>query len=81
MDQVLESVRTGDWATSDTALAITEMHSAEEVLELRMKISTLAMQKRYWWQRCTEFRDALHIAEGEVTRLREALARAEQGGS
>jgi predicted nucleic acid-binding Zn-ribbon protein len=56
-------------------------HSDEEVLELRTTISTLAMQKQYWWQRCTEHRDALRAAEAEVELLREALSRAERRAS
>jgi hypothetical protein len=56
-------------------------YTDEEVLELRTRISTLAMQKHYWWQRCTEHRDALRVAEAEVELLREALTRAEQRAS
>jgi hypothetical protein len=56
-------------------------HPHEEVLELRTRISTLAMQKHYWWQRCTEHRDALRMAEAEVELLRDALARSEQRAS
>jgi hypothetical protein len=52
-------------------------HSDEEVLELRTRVSTLAMQKQYWWQRCTEHRDALRVAEAEIERLREALTLAQ----
>jgi hypothetical protein len=76
MHQLLESVHTGD-RTTISPLPTMMWHSHEESLELQTRISTLAMQKRYWWQRCTEHRDALRIAEAEVQLLREALARAE----
>jgi hypothetical protein len=76
MHQLLESVRTGD-RTTISPLPTMLWHSDEEALELQTRISTLAMQKHYWWQRCTEHRDALRVAEAEVQLLRDALARAE----
>ncbi len=80
MHQLLESVRTGDHTTT-SPLPTMKWYTDEEVLELRTRISTLAMQKHYWWQRCTEHRDALRVAEAEVELLREALTRAEQRAS
>jgi len=80
MHQVLESVRTGD-RTTTTPLPTMTWHTDEEVLELRTRIATLAMQKQYWWQRCTEHRDALRVAEAEVEQLREALAQSEARAS
>ncbi len=76
MHQLLESVRTGD-RTTTSPLPTMMWHNHDEVLELHTRVSTLAMQKHYWWQRCTEHRDALRVAEAEVALLREALARAE----
>jgi hypothetical protein len=45
-----------------------------EAAHLQRKVSVLAMQKQYWWQRCTEHREARRTAEAEVGRLRELLA-------
>ena len=77
MHQVLDNLRTGDLYNDTRPLPTVEMHAGAEVLDLRRRVSTLAMQKQYFWQRCTESRDALRVAEAEVVLLREALARAE----
>jgi hypothetical protein len=85
MHQVLDNVCAGDWYAKTKVLPTVElpaveMPADEEVLDLRRKVSKLAMQKQYFWQRCTESRDAQHLAEAEVVLLREALARAELAG-
>jgi hypothetical protein len=50
------------------------MDTQVQVRELEDKVSLLAMQKDYWWQRSTEHRSARRIAEAEVARLKEALS-------
>jgi uncharacterized membrane protein len=80
MNQVLETIRTGDWQDSGSGppwtVAVWD-EDEDEVLGLQSKVSALAMQKQYWWQQCTEVRDALRVADAEVKQLREALARTE----
>jgi hypothetical protein len=44
-----------------------------EIERLRAKVSFLAMQKDYWWQRSIEHAEALHLAESENDRLRQSL--------
>jgi hypothetical protein len=49
------------------------MDTQVQVRKLEDKVSLLAMQKDYWWQRSTEDRSARHLAEAEVRRLKAAL--------
>ena len=74
MDQVLEQVRTRDWIGRTEPVSAVMAQTDEAMLDVRRRASALAMQKQYWWQRCTEISDALRVAEDEVARLRVALA-------
>lgn len=61
-----ETAHQADWEDGDD--------TESEMAQLRAKVSFLAMQKDYWWQRSAEHAEALRAAEGENLRLRETLA-------
>ncbi|MGD0310930.1 MAG: hypothetical protein ABSC90_00550 [Acidimicrobiales bacterium] len=50
-----------------------ETDPESEIDHLRAKVSFLAMQKDYWWQRSIEHAEALRVAESENARLSQSL--------
>jgi uncharacterized membrane protein len=50
-----------------------DVDTESEMARLRAKVSFLAMQKDYWWQRSAEHAEALRAAESENLRLRETV--------
>ena len=67
-----ESGRSVRFIRRGSRRAAARAEAQRELESLREKVSVLAMQKDYWWQRSVEHASALRVAEAEVASLREA---------